>query len=782
MKFPVRGALLLAWSLLSCPALYAQGIDSDLNQLPGTQPLTMEDDLASQMVAGIDTFLLDKIDASVALREAHFNRDRSSATAYSDSLSGNRKRLAHILGADDARVGIETLDYVGSTVVPYVVEETERYTVFAVRWPVFRNVHGEGLWLKPKGTAIARVVAIPDADQTPEEVAGSRGGIQGKFQFARQLAENGCEVLVPTLISRDYGPRNGRAKMTDREYLYRSAFVLGRHLIGYEVQKVLAAVDWFSTVEGDRSKPIGVIGYGEGGMIALYCAALDTRVKAACISGYFGSRQRIWEQPISRNVFGLLESFGDAELGAMIAPRALTIDGTGGPELRLPSEGGAPAVLVGPEDEQVTAEVQRLRDILQTVPGKVHHIHATEKRTTSIDPQATAQFWSDLTGKPVGDFQLVEAPKSPADVDRSAKRHQRQFNELEAYNQWLLTQSAAERRKFVNLGSHLPDQRAGRFPLVTSSVEAYEKSIEPCRDYFREEVIGEFKQPLMEFNARTRKVYDQPKWVGYEVVLDVFPGVFTSGILCLPKNLKEGERRPVVVCQHGLEGRPVDTVVGDHRAYHDFAAKLAERGYVTFAPQNPYIGKDDFRTLQRKANPLKKTLFSVIVPQHEQIVRWLTSQPFVAADKIAFYGLSYGGKAAMRIPPLVPGYCLSICSGDFNEWVDKNATTESNYSYVWTGEYEIFEFDLGRTFNYAEMAALIAPRPFMVERGHFDGVGMDENVAHEFAKVRHLYAARLGIPERCELEWFVGPHTINGKGTFEFLDRQLDYNRKAESE
>ena len=48
---------------------------------------------------------------------------------------------------------------------------------------------------------------------------------------------------------------------------------------------------------------------------------------------------------------------------------------------------------------------------------------------------------------------------------------------------------------------------------------------------------------------------------------------------------------------------------------------------------------------------------------------------------------------------------------------------------VWTGEYEIFEFDLGSTFNYAEMAALIAPRPFMVERGHFDGVGSDEDVA-----------------------------------------------------
>jgi hypothetical protein len=92
---------------------------------------------------------------------------------------------------------------------------------------------------------------------------------------------------------------------------------------------------------------------------------------------------------------------------------------------------------------------------------------------------------------------------------------------------------------------------------------------------------------------------------------------------------------------------------------------------------------------------------------------------------------------------------------------------------VWTGEYEIFEFDLGGTFNYAEMAALIAPRPFMVERGHFDAVGVDERVASEFAKVRFLYAARLGIPERCAIEWFVGPHQIHGQGTFDFLDQHL---------
>ena len=128
----------------------------------------------------------------------------------------------------------------------------------------------------------------------------------------------------------------------------------------------------------------------------------------------------------------------------------------------------------------------------------------------------------------------------------------------------------------------------------------------------------------------------------------------------------------------------------------------------------------------------------------------------------------------MRVPPLVTDYSISICSADFNEWVWKNASTRSSYSYVNSGEYEIFEFDLGSTFNYAEMSWLICPRPFMVERGHFDGVAPDETVAYEYAKVKRQYDL-LGIGNRTEMEVFNGPHTINGIGTFEFLHQHLNW-------
>jgi len=66
----------------------------------------------------------------------------------------------------------------------------------------------------------------------------------------------------------------------------------------------------------------------------------------------------------------------------------------------------------------------------------------------------------------------------------------------------------------------------------------------------------------------------------------------------------------------------------------------------------------------------------------------------------------------------------------------------------------------------------MAPRPFMVERGHSDPVGIDEYVAWEYSKVRRFYA-RLGIPERTEIEYFNGPHMIHGVGTYRFLHRHL---------
>ena len=93
---------------------------------------------------------------------------------------------------------------------------------------------------------------------------------------------------------------------------------------------------------------------------------------------------------------------------------------------------------------------------------------------------------------------------------------------------------------------------------------------------------------------------------------------------------------------------------------------------------------------------------------------------------------------------------------------------------MFTGEYEMPEWNMGHVANYAELASLMTPRPFMVERGHDDGVAPDEWVAWEYAKVRRHYD-KLGLGDQTEIEFFNGPHTIHGVRTYKFLHRHLDW-------
>ena len=740
--------------------------------LHGTIPLTLDGDLAAQMVEVLDSYVSRAVADSVEGRVGLWNRDYSSHNAYTESVEPNRARLRKRIGCLDPRLPIEELTYIATTKTDAQLTEDENYTVSRVRWQVFDEVEGEGLLLEPNHNVpiAAQIVALPDADWTPEMIAGITDDLPANAQFARRLAKAGCRVVVPLLINRDdtYSGNPTIGAMTNqphREFIYRMAFELGRHIIGYEVQKVLALVDWMSLSDA----PVGVIGYGEGGLIGLYSAAVDTRIQATAVSGYFQSRQEVWREPIYRNVWGLLHEFGDAEIASLIAPRPLIIETSRGPEVAGPPSvrdgrgGAAPGQLVSPPIHAVEPEFERARDFYQQLDSAdalrlvspIEGLPGSEETLTAL-----------LTGLGVENTQIDShylLSSTTVDGFDYDARQQRQFMQLVNLSQRFLRDAATQRQQFFWEKTD------------TSSLTRWEETCTDAKTYFWDEVIGRCPPPDAPANPRTRLIYDEPLWKGYEVVLDVWDGVFAYGILLLPNDLQPGEQRPVVVCQHGLEGRPQDTA--DPRiesVYHAYAASLADRGFITYAPQNPYIGVDAFRVIQRKANPIKWSLFSLIIRQHERTLDWLAEQPFVDADRIGFYGLSYGGKTAMRVPAVLERYACSICSADFNEWIVKNATYHSRYSYMFTGEYEMPEFDLGNTFNYGEMAGLIAPRPFMVERGHDDGVAPDEWVAHEFAVVRRLYV-QLGIADRTEIEFFDGGHQINSDKTFQFLHRHLNW-------
>ena len=720
--------------------------------LPGTQPLQNPDDLSAQMVAGISRYLDREI---AAARVARFEKWKARDVKDAEPM---RRLLRERLGMSDAPAS-GALEIVQPLGAQPVESRDAGYRALRVRWPVIGDVWGEGLLLQPLAGSKATIIAVPDADQTPEQIAGIVPGVPADAQFARKLAEQGCTVLVPVLVDRrstwSGTPLLDRwTNQPHREWIYRQAFEVGRTLSGYEVRKILGALDALGVTEASKC---GIAGYSEGGLIALHAAALDARIDAALVSGYFGPHEQRWTEPIDRNLFGYQRFFGDAELAALVAPRALVVEPAPVPEFVSPPpvkknarSTAAPGAIRTRPRAEVDEEVRRANELHAAI-------------TLSKSGRALAAFL-----KPLGIETLVpdRAPLRDASWDQQAadERQRRTVGELEAHTQDVLskcefTRNSADLWKKLKPGDEW---------------KAVQKE---ARRHFDEEVIGKLPTDFLPPNPRSRAVLEKERWTAYDVMLDVHPDVFAWGVLLLPRDLKPGERRPVVVCQHGLEGVPMDTITEDksskaYAAYKGFAAQLADRGFIVFAPHNPYRGKDEFRVLQRKAQPLGWSLFTFINAQHEVITRWLASQPFVDPERIAFYGLSYGGKTAMRTPAVVERYCLSICSGDFNEWVRKNASVEYPGSYMFTAEHEIFEWDLGHTFNYAEMALLLAPRPFMVERGHNDGVGTSEWVGYEMGKVLKGYS-KLGIHDRAEIEWFEGPHTINGVKTFEFLHKHL---------
>ena len=130
--------------------------------LPGTQLLTAEGDLSAKMVEGIHNWLAlarERVDKD------HLLRWISDAAIAPAEL---RAELSEMIGAVDERRSGELVVQMDpaewNTAIP-----AGSYAVRKVIWPVFDGVHGEGLILQPSEPAKAAVIALPDADQTPEQ-------------------------------------------------------------------------------------------------------------------------------------------------------------------------------------------------------------------------------------------------------------------------------------------------------------------------------------------------------------------------------------------------------------------------------------------------------------------------------------------------------------------------------------------------------------------------------------------------------------------------------------
>ena len=156
------------------------------------------------------------------------------------------------------------------------------------------------------------------------------------YDYGRQAVKRGFVAVCPD--ARGHGERRETDMQGDEArqrlscscaWLNHMAIPLGRCVAGMWAWDLMRLTDWAITLPFVDRDRVACIGLSGGGLQTLYFTALDTRVRYAAVSGYFyGFRESLLEMHnCSCNyVPHLWEYFDVGELGALIAPRPMTIE------------------------------------------------------------------------------------------------------------------------------------------------------------------------------------------------------------------------------------------------------------------------------------------------------------------------------------------------------------------------------------------------------------------------------------------------------------------------
>jgi hypothetical protein len=156
--------------------------------------------------------------------------------------------------------------------------------------------------------------------------------------FADRLcAKGGCRVAVIDVRGRGecaigFPPR-GRfyfpGRIADEAYLTWFTLMLGKPLIGGQVYDTLRALDYLRS-RLDPGATVSLIGDGAHGVIALYAAALDERVRGVALRQSVTDYRSLavadrYTQPFGIYAYGMLREFDLPEVARAAAPRAVLL-------------------------------------------------------------------------------------------------------------------------------------------------------------------------------------------------------------------------------------------------------------------------------------------------------------------------------------------------------------------------------------------------------------------------------------------------------------------------
>lgn len=155
-----------------------------------------------------------------------------------------------------------------------------------------------------------------------------RQGPSYQNDFAIQFVKRGFVVIAPEHLGfgerRDPWDIEKNAGSSCQQHSM-AALLFGRTNSGMRVYDIMRAIDYLQTRPEVEPQRIGCVGISGGGLVTLFTTAMDERIQACLVSGYF-NLFRDCIIPISHCVDnyipGLLRYAEMCDVAALIAPRA----------------------------------------------------------------------------------------------------------------------------------------------------------------------------------------------------------------------------------------------------------------------------------------------------------------------------------------------------------------------------------------------------------------------------------------------------------------------------
>ena len=270
---------------------------------------------------GIQQVVRDRLTAAVRQREQFISPERLAA-----DREGYRRKYVEMLGWP-------LNEYHEGTAVPFVkelIEELPELKIYRLKLETLPGLWFEGLIFEPARRAekCPLVINHPGGGYLVEDLIphGDYGCEQYK-NIAVRIIEEGIMMFAPqNLIWND--PDSGIGTPANRNNFDIQLKALGGSMMALETYNTRCAIDYFIAREPIDPARIGMMGLSYGGFFTLYVSAAEPRAKVSFVSCSFYNR---FNDPAERCRPDLYWQnagcmFGEAEVAALIAPRALYME------------------------------------------------------------------------------------------------------------------------------------------------------------------------------------------------------------------------------------------------------------------------------------------------------------------------------------------------------------------------------------------------------------------------------------------------------------------------